>query len=78
MSDYYDVGQFKKGASDKQRFVKLGSAKKRDKDDGFNFWLDALPTPDENGRIQVSILPQRDRQATAPAPRDEFNDSIPF
>ena len=43
-----EVGQFRKGANDKWRFVKLGYAKKNDKGQ-LNVYFDALPLPDEKG-----------------------------
>jgi hypothetical protein len=60
MSDFWDVGQFKKTQSGKNRFVKLGYAKKKD-DGGFFVNLDALPLPDEQGRVSLSISPPRER-----------------
>ena len=76
MSDYFDVGSFKKKKSGGAYFVRLGSAKQRD-DGGFTCWLDAMPSPGESGQYEIQIVPQRDKGTTA-KPREEMNDEIPF
>jgi len=80
MSDFWDVGQFKKTASGKNRFVKLGYAKQKD-DGGFFVNLDALPLPDEQGRVSIAISPPRQRddyQQAKPQPQGGMDDEIPF
>jgi len=77
MSDYFECVAWKETKTGKKFAVRLGSAKKRD-DGGFFVNLDAMPAP-VDGQFGFVIQPQRERQATAPAPaRDDFSDSIPF
>lgn len=76
-NEYFECSLWKETKTGKKFSVRLGSAKKRD-DGGFWVDLDAMPAP-VDGRFSFTIQPQKDRQATAPAPaRDEFSDSIPF
>jgi hypothetical protein len=82
VSDFWDVGQFKKTQSGKNRFVKLGYAKQKD-DGGFFVNLDALPLPDEQGRVSIAISPQRQRddsqQGYSNASQGgDMEDQIPF
>lgn len=75
-----EVGQFRKGANDKWRFVKLGYAKKNDKGQ-LNVYLDALPLPDEKG---CSLVIQERREQSQPEPQrgggpmGDIEDIIPF
>jgi hypothetical protein len=65
-----EVGQFRKGANDKWRFVKLGYAKKNDKGQ-LNVYFDALPLPDEKG-CSIVIQERQERQEGSgytPGPR---------
>jgi|DEB19_MinimDraft_3_1074340.scaffolds.fasta_scaffold04394_5 hypothetical protein len=68
MSDYFDVGQFKKTKSDRVIFIRLGSAKKRE-DGGFNVYLDAIPASTD-GQYSFSIVPPREKKE--PAEREPF------
>ena len=75
-----EVGQFRKGANDKWRFVKLGYAKKNDKGQ-LNVYLDAYPLPDEKGcSFVIQARKEQDRpQAGSANTRDMPDDSdIPF
>lgn len=60
MSDYWDVGSFKKKKDGGAYFVRLGSAKARD-DGGFAMWLDALPSPGASGQYEIQVVPQREK-----------------
>jgi hypothetical protein len=78
MSDYWDVGSFKKTKGGKVMFVRLGSAKQKD-GGGFSCWLDAMPTPGESGQYEIQIVPQRERTGSKPAPaKSELDDEIPW
>lgn len=57
MSEYFDCIIFKKTKADKTFAVRIGSAKKRTSDEGFNVYLDALPLGDG----QFAIVPQKAR-----------------
>jgi hypothetical protein len=70
MSNYWDVGSFKKTKGGKAIFVRLGTAKQRE-DGGFSAWLDATPAPGPSGQYEIQILPQRDR-------RNSGNEETPF
>lgn len=80
MSEYYDVGSFKKTRNDKVIFVRLGTAKRRD-DGGFQCYLDAIPAS-VNGQYEIQIVPQREKTSSRPigaAMADHsFNDEVPF
>lgn len=53
---YFDCIIFKKTKADKTFAVRIGSAKKRTTDEGFNVYLDALPPSGE-----FVIVPQREK-----------------
>lgn len=82
MSDYFDVGSFKKKKAGGAYFVRLGSAKPRD-DGGFTCWLDAMPSPGESGQYEIQIVPQRERGAQTKTPAqanhgEEDREPLPF
>jgi len=62
MADFMELGQFKQGQNGKWRFIRLGYAKPNPKG-GWYLNFDALPLPDEQGRVSVSMK--------EPQPRDE-------
>lgn len=80
MSDFWDVGQFKKTASGKSRFVKLGYAKPTE-EGGFFVNFDALPLPDEQGRVSVKVSKPRQRDEGYSQPsrsQGGLDDEIPW
>lgn len=89
MSDVYmDVGQFKEKKAGGWRFVKMGVAKDNGKG-GLNLYMDALPISDNQGRCNMSIVPQRERERDATSPgarqitetpeaREPFDSDAPF
>ena len=81
MSGYFDAIQFKAGYNGKARPIRLGYAKP-DQKGGWFVNLDALPLPDEQGRVSFKIVPQRERdagQSNAPASGGyAMDDEIPF
>lgn len=78
MSDYLEVVQFKQ-QNGKWRAQRLGSAKKNDKGQ-LNVYLDALPIPDAEGNVRLTIQPKQEREQQQETPRqdDIGGDSIPF
>jgi hypothetical protein len=72
MSQYYDIVGFKKTQSGKTIGIRLGSAKKHEKDDGFYLNFDALPY----GEMSVSVCPQREKPARQAQAEDDGE--IPF
>jgi hypothetical protein len=72
MSDFWELGQFKEKRGGGKRFVRLGYAKQKD-DGGFWLTFDALPVPDKDGNVSVSVNPPRERddsqQGYTPGPR---------
>lgn len=80
MSERMDVVTFKKTKTGKTFAVRLGSATKSTKGDGWNLYLDAIPAPEE-GQYRLSVVPSRDQAPRNESPqtkRDEMDDSIPF
>tara|TARA_R110000868_G_scaffold182850_1_gene423998 strand:+ start:2122 stop:2370 length:249 start_codon:yes stop_codon:yes gene_type:complete len=82
MAQRWDVSSPRKGREGKTFWVRVGSAFQGDK--GINIVFDALPLPDETGRVSVSLFEPRERQAT-PAPAkasgsyaDDLDDEIAF
>ena len=61
-SEYFDAITFVKTKNGKTFARQLGSAKRRDKDGGFDLYLDAIPAPVE-GSYRISIVPQRERKS---------------
>lgn len=79
---YYDAIYFKKGKEGKTFALRLGSALKSDKHDGFIAYLDAIPAP-VDGQYVISIVPPREKKETTQGasgtpPRDDLDDTIPF
>lgn len=72
MSDYFDVGSFRKKKDGGAYFVRLGTAKKRD-DGGFSMWLDALPAPGPSGQYEIQIVPPREKKGA-----DKGDSETPF
>lgn len=81
MIDFWEVGQFKEKRGGGKRFVRLGYAKPKD-DGGFYVNLDALPIPDEQGRVSIAVNRPRDRNdgpSERPQPQGgSMDDEIPF
>lgn len=76
MSERMDVVTFKKNDKTGKVFaVRLGSATKSTRGDGWNLYLDAIPAPQE-GQYRMSVVPQRER-SDAPK-RDEMDQDVPF
>ena len=90
MADYLEVVQFKQ-RGDKWRAQRLGYAKKNDKG-ALNVYLDALPIPDHEGQVRLTIQKQQERNGggtqpsspdgvydqTAPAGGVVLEDDVPF
>lgn len=76
MADRYEVVSFKQTQSGKTFAVRLGSAVKSTKNDGFNIYLDAIPAP-VDGQYKMTITPPRERQRE-PGQDDDLSDSVPF
>jgi hypothetical protein len=81
MSDRFDVVTFKETQNGKTFAVRLGSAVKSKKGDGWNLYLDAMPAP-VDGQFRLSVVPPRERQddgnSRKPAPAGDDGDGIPF
>jgi hypothetical protein len=84
MSDRFDVVTFKETQNGKTFAVRLGSAVKSKKGDGWNLYLDAMPAP-VDGQFRLSVVPPRERQdgdsggSRGGSPRAQNpDDSIPF
>lgn len=77
MSDYMDIGMFKKTRNGKPYFVRMGSAAPRE-GGGFFLNLDALPY----GEGTLVIVPQREKaggsSASGAPARSDLDDAIPF
>ena len=80
MSDYLEVVQFRK-QGDKWRAQRLGSAKKNDKGQ-LNVYLDALPIPDSEGNVRLTIQQKQERGQQRDAGQSHsqlgIDDEIPF
>ena len=81
MKEYRDVGVFlKRPGQEKAFFLKLGSAQARD-DGGFWINLDALPLPNAEGRVTLSVSGPKDPQASqrrmSLPPRRSRSDDLP-
>jgi len=68
MADRFDVVSFRKTKAGKVFAVRLGSASKREGDEGFSCWLDAMPAPGPSGQYEIQIVPQRDKKAGGDTP----------
>jgi hypothetical protein len=88
MSDFWELGQFKEKRGGGKRFVRLGYAKQKD-DGGFWLTFDALPVPDKDGNVSVSVNKPRERndsqqgyssasQGSAPQRGMGMEDEIPW
>lgn len=82
MSDRFDVVTFKETQGGKTFAVRLGSAVKSKKGDGWNLYLDAMPAPID-GQFRLSVVPPREQgqQSGGSRPRGatpDDGDSIPF
>lgn len=88
MATYMDLGQFKQNQNGKWRFVRLGYAKPNPKG-GWYLNFDALPLPDSEGRVSVSMKEPQERDQSTPsqAPSNgsnaamaggDMDDDIPF
>jgi hypothetical protein len=92
MSDLMDLGQFKQNQNGKWRFIKLGYAKPNPKG-GWYLNFDALPLPDEQGRVSVAMKEPQERTdgqgGASSAPSDyarqtrdagapDLDDAVPF
>jgi len=76
MSDRMDVVTFKETKTGKTFAVRLGSAVKSKKGEGWNLYLDAMPAPIE-GQYRLSIVEPRQQQG-APSKANDLDDPIPF
>jgi hypothetical protein len=89
MADFMELGQFKQGQNGKWRFIRLGYAKPNPKG-GWYLNFDALPLPDENGRVSVAMKEPQERDGQggdvysrpvssgAPMAGVDIEDNIPF
>jgi hypothetical protein len=86
MSDFWELGQFKEKRGGGKRFVRLGYAKQKD-DGGFWLTFDALPVPDKDGNVSVSVNKPRERNdsqqgysnaGSAPQGGMDMDDHVPF
>ena len=75
MADRYDVVSFKQTQSGKTFTVRLGSAVRSKKGDGWQLYLDAIPAP-VDGQYVLSVVPPKDRQPSRNAP--PVDDEIPW
>lgn len=75
MADRYDVVSFKQTQSGKTFAIKLGSAVRSKKGDGWQLYLDAIPAP-VDGQYVLSVVPPKDRQQSRNAP--PVDDEIPW
>ena len=66
MTDYWDVGTFKKTQSGKSFFVRLGRAQQSD-DGGFRLYLDALPAP-QDGQYVMNVTKPREKRGSDEPP----------
>lgn len=73
MSTRYDIKAWRKSASGKAYTVRIGSSW-TDKNGVPQCELDALPLPDENGRVRFFFEPSRDRDAQPAAKREDYAD----
>lgn len=80
----YDLLSPRKGRDDKTRWHKVGAAFPRDKG-GFQLVFDALPLPDNEGRVTLMMWeaqdrdqPRQERQQEAPRGGQNLDDEIPF
>lgn len=74
-----EVVQFRK-MGEKWKPVRLGGAKKNDRGQ-LTVYLDALPLPDAEGNVRLTIQPRQERQQE-PQPQQQgmggLEDEIPF
>jgi len=76
MSDRMDVVTFKETKTGKTFAVRLGSAVKSKKGEGWNLYLDAMPAPIE-GQYRLSIVEPRQQQG-GKGGDDLGGDRVPF
>lgn len=67
MADRYDVVSFKQTQGGKTFAIKLGSAVRSKKGDGWQLYLDAIPAP-VDGQYVLSVVPPRDRRDSEAPP----------
>lgn len=78
MSQRYDLISPRPGKEGKSFFVRVGAAFARDKG-GFSLIFDALPLPDDKGKVSVLMVEPREKRQEPQEPRGgDLNDSIPF
>jgi hypothetical protein len=75
MTTRWDVSSPRKRKDGGTFWIRVGTAWQGEK--GINITFDALPLPDETGRVSVSLFEPREKQATAMPPTD-LDDEIGF
>lgn len=78
MADRFDVCAPRPKKDGGTFWIKVGTAFKSRNGDGYNVVFDALPLPDKEGRVSVSLFPPKDRQQPANGGGDDLNDQVPW
>ena len=79
MAQRYDLISPRPGKEGKTFFTRVGTAFPREKG-GFSLIFDALPLPDDKGRVSVLMVEPRvkDDRPQQPGKAADLNDDIPF
>lgn len=81
MTDRYDAVTVRKDKDGKSRYTSVGVMFRRKEGDGYTLKLNALPLPNEQGEVWISMYPPREKDGERAAPvraGGGMDDEIPF